>query len=302
MSPRGRVASAWRLVLIGVGIRLALGLGAGVVPASWASEATRHHPRGELALVDSGALLLFDVLAHGALPQGAGRLSLFFAVVAMGVGLVPFGALVLFLREPAPTMRLLGQSLSRLGTSLLASGIALVVLALVVVLEVMAFGPLITAFSRKSLTIPILLLALALPAPAAVGLLGDVLRVRSLLTDDGLVKRCEQTLRTVRRGAARLFARYLFAAGLQALAIAGALALALGVIAQSAPVLALGLAGSSALLVLAAFARAWLVSHVVAAVAPLEASDPGDAHADRVEALHGPEDVGYEAASTREPR
>ncbi len=295
MSAFARLRGAWKLVLVGVLIRLALGLAAGLVPASWATDVTRHFPRGELALVDHGALLLLDAFAHGSMPHGAGRLSLLLGVVAISVGVWPFGGLVLALRERGGVATLLARSLSRMGTSLLLSGTALAALALVVLIEVMAFGPLISAFSRKSLLVPLLLFALALPAPAAFALYGDALRVRGLVADDGFIARFGFTVRCLRGRLGVSFARYLLAATLQLCALAGAATLALLVVAGSSGALALGLVGSLLLLLVAAFARAWLLAHLVAAV------EPTDQPAPDFEALQGSRDVGYEAARLESP-
>jgi hypothetical protein len=290
-----RLRGAWKLVLVGVLVRLSLGLAAGLVPASWATDVTRYFPRGELALADHGALLLFDALAHGSMPYGAGRLSLLLGVVAISVGLVPFGAVVFALHERGGVATLLGRSLSRMGTSLLLSGAALLALALAVVIEVMAFGPLLSAFSRKSLLIPALLIAVALPVPAAFALYGDALRVRGLLADDGFIARFGLTVRCLRGRVGVSLARYLLAATLQLLALAGAGSLAFMAVAQPAGVLVLALVGSCLLLVIAAFARAWLLAHLVAAV------EPADQPAPDVEALQGSRDVGYEAARLERP-
>jgi hypothetical protein len=289
MRALARVRGAWKLVLVGIVVRLALALPAALVPASWASHVTRHFPRGELALADHGGLLLLDVFAHGSLPHGTGNVSLLLGALAVTVGLLPFGAIVFALREPGAVTALLARSLSRLGTSLLLSGAALVALALVVLIEVMAFGPLVSALGRKSVVAPLLLIAVALPAPAAFALYGDALRVRGLLADDGFIERFGLTLRCFRGRLAASLARYLLAATVQALALVGAVVLAFAVVARPPGVLVLGLVGATMLLLVAAFTRAWLLGHLVAVVDP------------DVEALQASRDVGYEAARLERP-
>jgi hypothetical protein len=290
MSALARVRGAWKLVLVGIVVRLALALAAALVPASWASHTTRYFPRGELALADHGGMLLLDVFAHGSLPHGTGNLSLLLGAVAVVMGLLPFGAIVLALREPAGVTALLARSLSRMGTSLLLSGAALVALALVLLIEVMAFAPLVAALGRKSLFAPLLLIALALPAPAAFALYGDALRVRGLLAEDGFIERFGLTLHCLRGRLVASLARYLLAATVQTLALAGAVVLAFTVVARPPGILVLGLAGAAMLLLVAAFTRAWLLGHLVAVVQPASPD---------LEALQGSRDVGYEAARLR---
>jgi hypothetical protein len=157
-----------------------------------------------------------------------------------------------------------------------------------VLIEVMAFAPLVSALGRKSLLAPLLLIALALPAPAAFALYGDALRVRGLLAEDGFIERFGITLRCLRGRLAASLAAYLLAATLQTLALTGVLAVA--VVARPPGVLALGVVGAGLLLLVAAFTRAWLLGHLVAVVQPARPD---------LEALHGPRDVGYEAARLR---
>jgi hypothetical protein len=289
MSIFTRMRQASTAVLVGVGLRVFLGLGLGLVPAAWATETTRHFPRGELALAEHGSTLLLDLFAHGSLPHGSGRLALFLGLFSITLGLVPFGATILGLHERDRIAALLARTLARMGTLLLVSGVVLIALALVLLLEVMAVGPLVSTLGQKSLVAPALLLTLAIPAPAAFALYGDALRVRAMLADDSFIDRFAVTLRCLRGRGLVVFARYLLAASLQAVALGGAAALSAAVIAQPTGLLVMGLAGAALLLIAAAFTRAWLLAHLVVLL------EPGAAD---VEALQGPRDVGYEAAST----
>lgn len=298
MTPARRLRQAWAPVVSGIVLRIALALAVGVVPASWAGEATRAFPRGELALVEHGGMLLFDVFAHGSQPYGSGRLWLFLGVFAITLGLIPFGATVLALHRRDRLAALFAGSLARLGTSLLLSGVTLFSLGLVVLVEVMAFGPLITTLGRRSLVGPLVLLALAMPIPALTALYGDALRVRGLLCADGFMARFGATLRNLRGRLAASFVRYLLAAIAQTLAVLGAAVLGAAVVARPTGLFLLGTLGSLALLAMAAFARAWLLGHLVSLIEPSETDVPDPPES--VEALHGSHDVGYEAAPSRD--
>jgi len=291
LGERARVLPAWRAVVLGFAVRLVFAATVGLVPATWAAESTRHFPRGELALLEQGGVLLFDVLVHGSLPYGAtrvaGALSLILAVLA----LIPFGGLVFELYRPRGLARALTQSIARIGTSLLLAGVSLLLLSLVVIFETFAFGPVIASFEGTSAWPWIIGALFALPAPAAFALYGDALRLRGLLARDGFFDRFGVTLRLLRPHALGCFARYLSSAALQVCFVGGAVALGLAVVARSTSVFAVGMLGAFALLAAASFARAWLLAHLVSVVLP----GPGD-----VEPLHGSSDVGYEAARSRE--
>lgn len=291
LGERARVLPAWRAVVLVFAVRLVFAATVGLVPATWAAESARHFPRGELALLEHGGVLLFDVLVHGSVPYGATRVAGALALILAVLALIPFGSLVLQLYRPRGLASALTQSMARIGTSLLLTGVSLVLLALVLVFEMFAFGPVIASFGGTSAWPWIIGVSLALPAPAAFALYGDALRVRGLLARDGFLDRFGVTMRLLRPYALGCFARYLSSAALQVVFAGGAVALGLAVVARSTGVFAVGMLGAFALLAAASLARAWLLAHLVSVVGP----GPED-----VEPLHGSSDVGYEAGRSRE--
>ncbi len=283
---------SWRTVrrllpalLLCLVVRVLLALPLAAEPRAWVAAATRHQPRGELAILDRGGALLLELWSSGDLPRGMPAQGSLLGLLAALLALLPFGALVLSLRgEDTSLSAALGRAASRWGGLILISGAGVLLLAAVTSLQL--FIATLVLDDPEDAPLPWLVaMLLSVPVPAAVAAFTDALRARCLLCDEGFLDRVSAMWERLSGSALELWGRYLVSASLQ-LGVT-LLSLVLLVRAVGAPTLSFGLAclGSLLLLALALLARAWFLAHLVKRL-----DQP----------LHAAQEVGYESAPSHE--
>lgn len=260
MSAKPRLGRALSAVVLG---RLLVAAPLALVVQAWSLGAIRHQPDGELALFAHGSLLLAERVVVAGPPLALRPLALALALAQIVASLLTHGALVLVLARARRSVRAaLGGALARLGRALLVTGAQALFFALVGVCAALT-AP----------TLPVVTAIVALGLALAASVIGDAVRARAVLCDEGLGQSAAVAVRSVSGRLLRELARVAGARLVELLLAIVAVALPLYTVARSAGAFAGACGLALACLFGMAWARAWFLGGLVRVVT-LDADDP----------------------------